>query len=474
VSAPLTFELLRADDLLALRVNTTNLDLDITDAHNPKLAVVDSSTPAYLTIEFPPQSIIEKAYFEVAANVADPTEPSNKGDDPLDPAGSVFCQMAGTSRLVFKLPAGTKSLPFRLDTLLDWSKWQLVLSPTALGEPLPPPIVAPKELETAIELPCRLILAPATRVGWVHSRKAVTHAGRSELWHTRIGRYVKATSQGAPQKLLEADEKHTIPLRAIWSRDFVDHGALPPLADPGPLTAMSRRDRFELVVLTSGIQGYQVLDDHGQPANWTPKPVQASRLFLSSLGGWLTSRGSWPKQPFYRPPGIPVQQLDVSEWVHVATQARDHYVKVVYEGYLYPFGHRAALIKVTERKVVPPDGGVVTYPTAYLKQHMYVVVREPVKTFSTAPYKFEGREMPFWKSVRIRTTVTPDIDKPSFIVQGGATLESFWIDVGGADFPFHVTATDLAGKEIDLHGALIFMDEGETRPDLLQQAYSGS
>jgi hypothetical protein len=474
MSAPLTFELLRADDLLALRVNTTNFDLDISKPHDPRLAVVDSSKPAYLTIEFPPQSILEKAYFEVAANVVDPTEPPNKGDDPLDPAGSVYCLMAGSSRLVFKLPAGTKSLPFHLDTLLDWSKWQLVLSPTALGEPVPPPIVAPKELETAIELPYRLILAPATRVGWIHSRKAITHSGRSELWHTRIGRYVKATSQGAPQRLVEADEKRTVPLRAIWSPDFSDHGVLPPMADPGPLTAMSRRDRAELVILTSGVQGYQVLDDHGQPTNWTPKPVQASRLFLSSLGGWLTSSGSWSKQPFYKIIGGPTQQLDISEWVHVATQARDHYVKVVYEGYLYPFGHRAALIKVTERKVVPPDGGVVTYPTAYLKQHMYVVVREPVKVYSASPYTFEGREMPFWKSIRIRTTVTPDINKPSFIVQSGTTLESFWIDVNNADYPFHVTATDLSGKEIDMLGALIFMDEGETRPDLLQLAYSGA
>jgi hypothetical protein len=475
----LTFELLRAEDLLALRVNTTNLDLDVSKPNDPRLAIIDSSQPAYITIEFPPQSILEKTYFEVAAHVADPTQP-NKADDPLDPAGAVPCLMANSSRLVFKLSKGTNSVPFRMDNLLDWSKWQLVLSPTALGEPVPPPIVAPSHLETAIELPFNLILAPATRAGWVHSRKRITHAGRSELWHTRLGRYVKATTAGSQARLVEANESQTVPLRAIWSNGFMDHGALPPNGGVW-LATMSQRDRVELVILTSGVQGYQVLDDHQQPINWTPNPIQASRLFLSSLGGWLSSRGSWPKQPFYKPTGGgAAQQLNISEWVHVATQARDHYVKIVYEGYLYPFGHRAALVKVTERKIVPPDGATVTYPTAYLKQHMYVVVREPVKSYSTSPYAHEGREMPFWRSVRIRATVTPDIDEPSFITQTDAntqtndTLQSFWIDVSNRDYPFHITATDLAGKEVDLEGALIFMDEGETRPDLLQQAYSGA
>jgi len=48
------------------------------------------------------------------------------------------------------------------------------------------------------------------------------------------------------------------------------------------------------VILTSGVAGYFVEDIHGRISTWTPRPIQASRVFLSSLGGWLTSRGSWP------------------------------------------------------------------------------------------------------------------------------------------------------------------------------------
>lgn len=472
----LTFELLREDDLLALRVSVDNLTLDTHDAANPQLVRTNVNKSAHVTIEFPPQSILEKAYYEVAAHVVNPADPA-AGDDPLDPAGSVPAMMAGSSRLVFKLPASVQKIPFNMTALLDWSQWELVLSPTAQGEPLPPPIVAPTAGQTALEIPYRLILSPASRVGWVHNAQPVTHAGRTELWHTRIGRYATAAAKNGSQgEIIEADDENTVPLRAIWSPDFVDHGLLP---GDGPwLAAMSPRDRAELVILTSGVQGYYVPDVTGALVNWTPKPVQASRLFLSALGGWLTSRGNWPTQPSYPVsiPGVPPTQqfLDISEWDHIATQGRDHYVKIVYEGYLYPFGHRAALVKVTERKVVPPDGGSVEYATAYLKQHMYVIVREPVKSYSSAPYLHSGREMPFWNSIRLRTLLTPDIDKPVPLVEDGTTLSSFWIDVGGAGFPFHATGVDLAGNKIDFTGPLVFMDEAEARPDLLQQAYAGT
>src|SRR5260370_30947958 len=83
-------------------------------------------------------------------------------------------------------------------------------------------------------------------------------------------------------------------------------------------------------------------------------------------------------------PGIPIvgDRLDLSEWVHVAAQGRDHYVRIVYEGHLYPFGHRAALIKITERKfsdTALPEGG--TTPVAHMIQREYIVVREPEKSY---------------------------------------------------------------------------------------------
>ncbi len=75
--------------------------------------------------------------------------------------------------------------------------------------------------------------------------------------------------------------------------------------------------------------------------------------------------------------------LSLSEWVHNATLGRDHYVRIVYEGHLWPFGHRAALIKVTERKIRDVKGADgLNHPIAYLVQHMFIVVRQPLRDYT--------------------------------------------------------------------------------------------
>jgi hypothetical protein len=483
---PLRFEVLRPDDLVFLQIEAHNLVLDTTDPSDPRLRIATAGQPVLLVVTFQPQSITEKAYFETAANLTaspPPLPPSNPAGDPVDPAGSTPALMAGPSRLVFRLPDGITSLPFRSDALLDWSRLQLVVSATADGHATPPPLTPPTATETAVELPYRLVLSPPSSVGWVNASTPQTHAGRTELWHTRVGGVHGGPP--SPATVLEASVEHPVPLRAIWSPDFVDHAPIPGPADIGPfLSAMSPRDRMQLVILTSGFSGYftaghaaaaEVIDRPIRPrpilpVAWTPEPVQASRLFLSTLGGWLSSRGEWGGLPSYTATDGSTQSLDLDEWIHVATQARDHYVRIVYEGFLYPFGHRAALVKVTERKVVPA-GGPVTGPTAYLKQHMYIVVRERQKSYDPAAFPSKGLEMPFLSSVRIETAVTPDIDAPSYIADGTAQAASFWIDVGGEGFPFHVVATDLAGSRIDLLAQLIFFDLNEPNLGAIAQEY---
>ena len=56
---------------------------------------------------------------------------------------------------------------------------------------------------------------------------------------------------------------------------------------------------------------------------------------------------------------------------------RDQYVRVSEPGFLYPFGHRAAWITVTERKVVDRADA-----TAFLWQREFIVVRQPVRSFT--------------------------------------------------------------------------------------------
>ena len=474
--------MLRPADLLSFFLNFVNLKLDTTNPRAPKMVVDDTKKPSYVVVWFAPQSILEKAYFEVASAITTvpPFEsgsvaPLQSGDDPIDAPGSVPAYLAGRSRLVFELPSGVNEIPYTLEGLLDWSKLQLVVSPVALGTPLPPPITQPGFLQTAIEIPWRIVLSPEKGAGWAHAKLPESYAGRTALWHTSLGK-IKTVKSGTDtsQVIEEASLTSTIPLRAIWSDDFVDHGTLPGLDQEKPWrSSLDPHDRMQIVILTSGTLGYTVASSSGPGSEFTPTPIQASRLFLSALGGHLSSRGSWPLLPYYYNTQGQIQNLDLIEWNHEATLGRDQYVRVVYAGFLYPFGHAASLIKVTERKIVPPDGKTVTQASAYLRQHMYIVVREPVKTYGGEPYKFAAREMPFWQKVEIKTKVTPDIDVPVMLTGDGNPHNSFWVQTGGGQYlQFHVEATDLAGTKIDFLAPLVFMSESEDFPGGVATIYA--
>jgi hypothetical protein len=238
---------------------------------------------------------------------------------------------------------------------------------------------------------------------------------------------------------------------------------------------------------------------------YLPKPIEAEQLMLSPLGGWLRSQGHWSPLPETAPPVIhvippdirrilrplesltrhganvaiaqPVNmneelmamneelmgisglrsshgafQLDLSAWAHIATEGRDHYVRIVYEGELWPFRHPASLVKVTERKFRENKGIV----GAYLIQRMFIVVREPDKEINNLGNPF--------KHVRLTTMVTPDIVDPDTdkIKIKGAN-RSFWVavpaptDDGHERFKFHAVGTDHGNQSIDFTIPLIFV-----------------
>ena len=281
-------------------------------------------------VTFPPQTIVEQAFFESGAPSPAglendkptqerlktdqttqnkiSTEPDSKTRDRLlnlQPPGKVVARIAQPSRLVFRIPADAR-IPYTTEGLLDWSTLELVVTPIADVEygATPPdnalfirepngvsddPAIAP---ETAIELPYRLQISPRHNVVWDHSLKAVSHLGRTELWHTRLS---SRTTEG---KLQRTDDAHPVPLRAIWSPDFPKENLSPgDFGSIGVLTAMTPFDRQSIVILTSAFQGYASSPTPrfvvGQTKPYVPKPIYASQLMLSPLGGWLKSQGAW-------------------------------------------------------------------------------------------------------------------------------------------------------------------------------------
>lgn len=281
-----------------------------------------------------------------------------------------------------------------------------------------------------------------------------------ELWHTRL-----ATRQSD----LTVSENQNDPMRtvrAIWAKDagFLRHyesGEALDAPQPYPNDASDNRyrtpldsaDRYNFVHLSANFR----LKNQYTQKRYIPRAIPTRQMMLTSLGSWLNLRGAWDPTP---------SGLEVEEWRHISTLARDHYVRVVYRGYLFPFGHRASLIKITERKFHNKlDGN-----PAYLRQRMFIVVREPEKIYIPMDVaNSDGKQFdlafPFTR-VKITTLVTPLLAPPEVSEIAGRSRQLFRPVEGSTnkEFPFHVIATDLEGREVEFSTPMNFV--GKTINDL--------
>jgi hypothetical protein len=554
---------IRPADLLVLTFDRINLKLD-TAGPVPKLVRAGEGS-AYLIVGFPPQHIVEEAYFESAEkdgfSFSPPTptarelselSPSEQTtlvahrheDAPIEvglPGLPIPARIAGPSRLVFRVRDEDLPIDFTLEKVLGtlaqlplsvpvnalppaereivafhdlfWLPFnvadvgqvglratspvrgtiraaralrkarlvQIAVSPwmatgledrgfqTIVAEPFPgltrrPTPQPPSSEHTSIELPYRLIVSPTKDATWFHDAVPVTSdtTNRTELWHTRLG--VVISDVDGPRRT--EDERPERVIRAVWTRDVPPpQTPVPPTdgADPFPdaipqhstgdpfRASLDAFDRHNIVHLSSNF----ALEEAGaEPAApYEPQPIAVRNLMLSSLGGWLDSRGAWD---FPQPYG-----LSVEEWRHRATMGRDHYVRVVYAGHLLPFGHRTSLIKITERKVHEDQPG----DPAFLRQRMYLVVREPIRSYlQTGWMKGAAHLDHMWpfETVRITNLVSPNLDAPESHQIDSDQQSCFWPYVGGHPHLFNVVATDRDGNPVHLSVPAIFVDKGET------------
>lgn len=312
---------------------------------------------------------------------------------------------------------------------------------------------------TALELPYRLILSPVPQSRWHHGTKPIARNGRTELWHTRL---TSAKSDVGPDTPTN--------VRALWSPDYhlqnivgVVNGVKPFRMSLDPL------DREMLVKLMSG---FDEIDTHNH--TFHPHTARARRLALSSLGALLDAEGNWePPSP---------KGVGLEEWRHLATLGRDHYVRVVYRGFLKDFRHAASLVKVTERKFESMPG--TKNRVAVLRQRFFIIVREPVKHYSGAGHKYGGNNFPF-TDMEILTRVTPSLlapDKaecqlsdPGNIIYNGATgvphRACFWPMISETNnFLFQIAATDLSGARVTFAVPLLFVgSEANENPQVIAE-----
>ncbi len=402
-TASLTVNVYRRDDLFDLSFEFFNLQL--TGSKTPKLTRMVSADPAYVAVVFPMQHIGEEAA------ESPPAPPWNS-----TPLGAYA---ASPAQVVFELPTKTASVPFTLEALLDWSKWTPQLT-------TPATIVAgggtgPGNLDTYIEAPWQLFCSPTSKGEWFSSPTPITHGEWTELWNMRLGQSGKEPPAVTPE------------ITAIWAPDWPNPG--PPDPFPMPLQNTDRRD---IVTLTSGGMNTQT----GGTVTGVPIPVNL--YMLTPLGAGMDLDGRWDDNGF----------SPIIEWRERMTTGRDSYVRVVYAGFIYPFGHKAVWIVISDREFqVSPEGDTV----AYLVKREYVEITEKTKTYpggSAEPY--EGRQNPL-RTITAKTVITPPLDAPVFI----STTESegaFWPTAGGFPVPFSFEGIDVEGRTINFTTNVIWVD----------------
>lgn len=322
----------------------------------------------------------------------------------------------------------------------------------------------PDVFETAIELPFRLFLSPAQDATWITSsprvwREAFHQAGTAEtdngfreLWTARL-----------------TGKDGEAGLRAVWSPDFRPEALLSisaPGAPPrGPFapwalprsvgvrttidrdletfrTGIEAYDRHELVVLSS-VHGLPVLGrrapsgeiaedaDQIEPppgfrlsglrtekiegveadmtAIYRPKALAVSELSLSALGGSLDLDTGFhpPASARFADGGENLfDALSVQRWRQRTVLGRDIVVEVVYKGFLFPLGHLASLVKLTERRFVAVSE--CGPPVAILVQRLFLRVGKKDKRFPAEGQPNRGSRWPC-DTVTILTQQSPDL-----------------------------------------------------------------
>lgn len=313
-------------------------------------------------------------------------------------------RLAEGTRLVFRVPPRT-SIPYTTEGLLAACHTLSLVLPSQHG-------VDPADTESRIVFPTDLVVAPTDTAGFAVPSKPKTDTdGWTELWRIHL------TGRGP----IRIGEPKVLGLRAI-------HALSGPTFPVEPLGPGDRKNLVQSMADSSSA----VVDE----------------FTLSALGAWANLHYTG------KPDSV------IESWQHRTAMGRDFYVRIVTRGFLYPFGHKAVLIEVTDRRFVNEPGTQAS--VAYLVKRSFIVVREPEKTFNNHGFPF--------RSVRLLRLETPLLDN--------ASPNFFWPVVDGTDFRFPIEAVDWEGQKASFESPLAFvpknysgnLPESDSR---LRRAFSG-
>ncbi len=381
---------------------------------------------------------------------------------------------AGDSRIIFA-PESATEFELTADALTNWADQELVVADRAVGEiPIDDQLalmnitqettreVARKKIEdglrqpradeTSLELVTGLFFSPEKSARF---RTTAPSESPPALWTAQLD--LNPASEG------ETGGNSSSVVRAIWASGL-DAGFLfnpDGLAlDPDPFAAStSSQDRIEIALQSSAFglaalrsttkQGVDVpnsrvrrvsdkwtfVDKKQEPSPddpnlkvvqegvFSPAPFKSFTARLTSFGGDLDAE--WqaePIQPFTRAWEGPFFQrpFTVERYVHRTRLRSDTIAQVVYKGFLFPYGFRVSLVKISQREpaVLPEFGAMMPLVTRY-----FIVPKPVTKTFPGIYQPFEARGVPL-RSARLLGDRTPELDPGSMLPPPGLVLPS--------------------------------------------------
>ena len=237
-------------------------------------------------------------------------------------------------------------------------------------------------------------------------------------------------------------------LKAFWSRTYGEGTFAPPAPDPW-FMPLDPTDRNDIVSLTTsrgpgrGAGHRQLLRAH-RPRRFDKRP------------GALVTRP---------------QQRDLARVVDPPHLGRAGTATCGWStsGTCSPSATAPFKIKVTDREFqvasAPRVGGRSPKSSPYLVTKEYIVVTEPIITYTGDTHEpFSGRGNPL-RQVEVKTVTTPPIDfdpsaDPGIKVGalGSDTDYVLWVRSGLADVPFSFVSTDLEGRKVDFTASVIWVD----------------
>lgn len=264
-----------------------------------------------------------------------------------------------------------------------------------------------------------------------------------ELWHTRLG--IKLASGEIDEDVL--NQLKTV--RVLWS-EFADENYKKtndvPAVDNYFYSLPTPRHAHQLVHLTSN---YLDLVQENTKKKYTPRPVKAEKLMLSALGSWIDFKLNIPED---------VELLSIKAWLQRATMGRDHYIKIVERGNLFPFGHKALLVIIAERRIRT----INNVNTAVLIQREFIIVKQPELFYGKQQGSTDFIPFPFQR-VEIK-------DLEAEIFSKGIPNEANFIakelnlkDGSGKPHYFRIDVDDASGKTVRMEVPLAWIPA--TTPD---------